>query len=86
MKTEEKKIEEEVRGESPTSHLLDMLVGWSAFVDETQDGGKIVTSDEIGALYQEAGGIVMVNDEDEKEARVREFVESRVIPLLLRKA
>jgi hypothetical protein len=80
------------RENSPATRLLDMLVGWANFVDESQsepDSGvdDCVSSEEIAALYQQAGAEWLTVDESDiagENAMVRRFVEERVLPLLLR--
>jgi hypothetical protein len=81
---------------SPMTRLLDMLAGWSAYVDDSEKAAesaesrilRTVTSDEISALYQEAGGEWLKFDESDsaaEDATVRQFIEERILPLLLRR-
>lgn len=80
---------QEAREEAtPVSRLMDMLVGWSAYADESEGADSQVTSDDISALYQEAGGEWLKVDESDaygEDAMVRRFVEERVVPLLVRR-
>lgn len=70
----------------PITRLLDLTYGWCAFVDQEEHvKDDLLSSDEIGALYQAAGNLP---DEDEvgveaSDAAVRAFVEEKVLPLLL---
>lgn len=69
---------------SKESHtrLLDMLHGWSVFIQkeaETESFDPPAVADAVCELYQDAGAM-----DDTSSDAVRAFVQSRVVPLLLR--
>lgn len=68
---------------APETRLLDILVGWSAYLDEDEANGlcDTVTADEVAALYQEAGSFAF---DDPTPEEVRAFFIERVLPLLMR--
>lgn len=64
------------------THLLDMLHGWSVFIQmeaETETFDPPAIADAVCELYQDAGAMNDTGDD-----AVRAFVQSRVLPLLLR--
>ncbi len=64
--------------------LLDMLHGWSVFIQkeaETESFDPPAITDAVCELYQDAGAM-----DDTSDDAVRAFVQSRVMPLLLRKS
>ena len=73
------------------TRLLDLLAGWSEFVANDEESGvkdPSLTSEEIGDLYQAAGAQSLQWDSlsvDDEDRAVREFVETRVLPLLTRR-
>jgi len=74
---------------TPSTRLLDMTAGWAAFVDGEEDDitDHAVSVDELAGLYQAAGQLACdYGDSPDEAERVREFVETRVLPLLLREA
>jgi hypothetical protein len=71
---------------TPATRLLDMLGGWAQYVSQDEANGikdPMLSSEEIGALYQQAGEL---NLSDPDEETVYRFVMERLLPLLLRKA
>ena len=67
---------------APTARLLDLLAGWSQYVSAEEGMEDTVSAEEIADLYQEAGAI-QAKDTQEAE-QVRQFVQQRVLPILLR--
>ena len=74
---------------TPGTRLLDLLAGWTNYVssDEEQDcTDTMMQAEEIGALYQEAANLVMpLEDAASEEIAVSQFLQERVLSLLLRK-
>jgi hypothetical protein len=74
---------------SPSTRLLDLLAGWSAFVsadEENELHDSHLPSDAIAELYQLAGTQCEAWEKltpEGEEAAVREFLAQRVVPLLL---
>ncbi len=72
------------------TRLLDLLTGWERFVSSDEEAGVqdvALTTDELGALYQEAGRIIMpLEDAEAEDEAVYEFVQERILPLLFRRA
>ncbi len=76
--------QEPTTAKTPATRLMDMLCGWSDFVSTDEEIGvsdSRISTEEIGALYQEAGTLVGT---EEEAAKVHHFLISRVLPLLLR--
>ena len=71
------------------TRLLDLLAGWERFVSSDEEAGVqdvVLTTDELGALYQEAGRLIMaLEDAEAEDEAVYEFVQERILPLLLRR-
>ena len=88
MKTDEEVIRSVLHEKKPIARLLDMLTGWAQYVEEEADAfpDTFVKREEIGALYQEAGAIALIDDPDAQDRAVKEFVEQHVIPMLLRRS
>ena len=75
------------QNKTPGTRLLDMLSGWSQFVDaEEEVTDTCLSAEDIATLYQQAGEMVFDLPESdvltEKQA-VRAFVIERVLPILL---
>ena len=74
---------------TPGTRLLDLLAGWTNYVssDEEHDcTDTMMQAEDIGALYQEAANLVMpLDDVTAEEIAVRQFLQERILPLLLRK-
>lgn len=74
---------------TPAARLLDLLAGWSAFVQDEEARSPEICDRQLDAqelcdLYQEAGDAVMdVSLEDERRV-VEQFLCERILPLLLR--
>jgi len=68
---------------APETRLLDILAGWSAYLDEDEANGLCdsVTAEEVAALYQEAGNFAF---DDPTPGEVRAFFIERVLTLLMR--
>ncbi len=72
---------------TPLTRLLDLTAGWAAFVQQEDEAwpDPAVSLEELCDLYQEAGALVADDLSAEEETRiVREFVETRLLNLLLR--
>ena len=60
-----------------STRLLDLLAGWASYVDEDERNGisdPLLSAEEIGALYQEAGTMESADLQTEEHA-VRLFIE-----------
>lgn len=75
---------------TPVTRLLDLLAGWTEYVSTDEEHGlhdPHLTADAIGALYQEAGQLMDVDDWPEKflkaDREIRRFVEDKILPALL---
>jgi hypothetical protein len=69
---------------SALENLLDMLRGWSDGVQEEETASECLV-EKIEDLYQAAGALEISDQPDDENAKkiVRQFVEERVIALLL---
>jgi len=79
-------VHDEMTAASPSTRLLDLLAGWSAFVSESEENGIVdpgLSAEDVGALYQEAGGLMDLGGAEELLGVVK-FVTLKVIPSLLR--
>lgn len=71
----------------PHTRLLDLLTGWSYFVqrETSETNGPALTVEELCDLYQEAGSLEMESLSDaEADKLVREFLMERVLPAVMR--
>ena len=78
---------EETQQKTPVTRLLDMLAGWSEYIEH--ENGKYpdtLSNEQIGALYQEAGAIAErdYGDIENEQNAVCRFVTERVIAALLK--
>jgi len=75
---------------SPFARLMDLTVGWGEYVEQTEtEFGDTVNSGSIYALYQSVAEFAepyWEASQEKQEQAVREFVETRIIPVLLGKS
>ena len=73
---------------SPATRLLDLLAGWTDYVDHDEDHQLVdaaLPAEQIAQLYQEAGALACEEFDLNGEAdAVRAFMIERVLPLLTR--
>ena len=77
----------------PHRKLLDMLAGWSHFIDgdvDINDGSEGITEQEqdaVAQLYQDAGNITAddaeYKEEEPSRERVEKFLLEKVLPFIL---
>jgi|GEM_PF-3258811 len=67
---------------TPLTRLLDLLAGWSQFVSTEDANSDSASAEEIADLYQAAGAIEVEGAEEAEQ--VRQFVQQRILPILLR--
>lgn len=82
------KQETQAEPKSPSTRLLDLLAGWSAYVASDEDNGikdRAVSASDLADLYQAAGAASVGWDdlsEQDQECAVRAFVGDHIVPLL----
>ena len=82
-------IEQKKETKDPITRLLDLTLGWGEYAEKDEaEHPDVITADDIYSLYQSVARFadpVWDAAPELQEARVRQFVETQLLPLLLGK-
>src|SRR5690242_11091777 len=78
---------------TPGTRLLDLLAGWSDYVQQDEEGSDeqppiidpLLDGYELAGLYQDVAAQIMPLEGEAEDAAVQRIVLERVLPLLLRR-